>query len=147
MLEFWFEFASTYSYLAAMRVERTARDAGHDVWIVTRGERPVPEGVTALTADRKDPAAFAEAVEGAGMAWDLAVDCIGYQPEDARQDIEETLTIPVSDGGDLVISQATGCQQTAEQSMKRRPFFFNERHRFNRFVEGDAAFHDEPHRF
>ncbi len=30
-LEFWFEFASTYSYPAAMRVERVARDAGVDV--------------------------------------------------------------------------------------------------------------------
>jgi 2-hydroxychromene-2-carboxylate isomerase len=28
VLEFWFEFASTYSYLAAMRVEETARQAG-----------------------------------------------------------------------------------------------------------------------
>ncbi len=27
-LQFWFEFASTYSYLAAMRIEQTARDAG-----------------------------------------------------------------------------------------------------------------------
>jgi 2-hydroxychromene-2-carboxylate isomerase len=27
-LEFWFEFASTYSYPAAMRVEQVARDAG-----------------------------------------------------------------------------------------------------------------------
>ena len=67
---------------------RTARDAGHDVWVLTRGQRPVPEGVTALVADRKDAAAFAGAVEGAGVDWDLAVDCIGYQPVDARQDIE-----------------------------------------------------------
>ena len=28
VLEFWFEFASTYSYPAAMRVERLAQDAG-----------------------------------------------------------------------------------------------------------------------
>lgn len=27
VLQFWFEFASTYSYLAAMRIEREARDA------------------------------------------------------------------------------------------------------------------------
>lgn len=32
-LEFWFEYASTYSYLAAMRVEKLAKDAGVDlVW-------------------------------------------------------------------------------------------------------------------
>jgi 2-hydroxychromene-2-carboxylate isomerase len=29
--EFWFEFASTYSYPAAMRVERLARAAGISV--------------------------------------------------------------------------------------------------------------------
>ncbi len=67
---------------------RAARDAGHDVWIVTRGERPVPDGVTALVADRKDRAAFADVVAGAGVQWDLAVDCIGYEVDDARQDIE-----------------------------------------------------------
>ena len=32
-LEFWFEFASTYSYIAAMRIEGLCRDAGvHLVW-------------------------------------------------------------------------------------------------------------------
>ncbi len=67
---------------------RVARDAGHEVWVVTRGQRPVPEGVTALTADRKDRQAFAAAVAGAGVEWDLAVDCIGYQAEDAVQDVE-----------------------------------------------------------
>lgn len=30
-LDFWFEFASTYSYLAAMRVDSLARDAGVEV--------------------------------------------------------------------------------------------------------------------
>ncbi|MGM0491506.1 MAG: NAD-dependent epimerase/dehydratase family protein [Armatimonadota bacterium] len=67
---------------------RVARDAGHRVWTVTRGEKPIPDGVTSLIADRKDNGAFAGAIEGAGVEWDLAVDCIGYQPEDARQDVE-----------------------------------------------------------
>jgi 2-hydroxychromene-2-carboxylate isomerase len=31
VLEFWYEFASTYSYLAAMRIEDVARSAGVDV--------------------------------------------------------------------------------------------------------------------
>ncbi len=30
-LEFWFDFASTYSYLSAMRIERLGRDAGVDI--------------------------------------------------------------------------------------------------------------------
>ncbi len=31
VLEFWYEFASTYSYLAAMRIERVAEEAGVEV--------------------------------------------------------------------------------------------------------------------
>jgi 2-hydroxychromene-2-carboxylate isomerase len=30
-IQFWFEFASTYSYLSAMRIERVAKDAGASV--------------------------------------------------------------------------------------------------------------------
>ena len=66
---------------------RVARTAGHRVWVLTRGQRPVPEGVTALTADRSDEAAFAAALASGGLRWDLVVDCIGYKPEDARQDV------------------------------------------------------------
>lgn len=67
---------------------RTARDAGYDVWVVTRGRRPVPDGVTALKADRKDDEAFAAAIEDANMRWDLAVDCIAYDREDTQQDLD-----------------------------------------------------------
>ena len=67
---------------------RTAVAAGHRVWAVTRGQRPMPDGVTPLVTDRHDRAAFAAAVEAADMRWDLVVDCIGFKPEDARQDVE-----------------------------------------------------------
>jgi nucleoside-diphosphate-sugar epimerase len=60
---------------------------GHRVWTITRGQRPLPEGVTALTADRRDEASFERAVRGAEAHWDLVVDCIGFDPADARQDI------------------------------------------------------------
>ena len=33
-------------------VARTALAGGHTVWTVTRGNRPLPEGVTSLIADR-----------------------------------------------------------------------------------------------
>jgi len=66
---------------------RLAVAAGHETWIVTRGHRPTPEGLTALRADRKDDAAFGRAVEQAGGDWDLVVDCIGYDAADARQDL------------------------------------------------------------
>ncbi len=61
---------------------------GHAVSVVTRGQRALPPGVTAVTADRRDGEGFARAVAAAGEAWDLVVDCIGYDADDARQDIE-----------------------------------------------------------
>lgn len=66
---------------------RRAVTQGHQVWVVTRGNLPLPEGCEAITADRKDHDAFKKAVADAGKRWDLVVDCIGYDPEDAEQDI------------------------------------------------------------
>lgn len=68
-------------------VARAALAGGHDVWAVTRGQRPLPAGVHALTADRKDDAAMTAAVTGAGTTWDLVVDCICYDLPAIRQDI------------------------------------------------------------
>lgn len=61
--------------------------AGHRVWTVTRGRRPQPDGVSALVADRHDPAGFAAAITDAQVRWDLAVDCIAFNADDIRQDV------------------------------------------------------------
>jgi nucleoside-diphosphate-sugar epimerase len=66
---------------------RTAIAEGHEVWVVTRGQKPLPEGVHSLIADRNDEAAFAAVVGGAGVTWDLAVDCIAYEVAHAQQDV------------------------------------------------------------
>jgi nucleoside-diphosphate-sugar epimerase len=68
---------------------RVAQEQSWDVTLVTRGRRPVPLGMTALTADREDPAAFSDAVRAGAPAggWDLVVDCIGMLPGHARQDL------------------------------------------------------------
>ena len=66
---------------------RTALAQGHRVWCVTRGTQPLPDGVHGLVADRNDRDAFSATVEGAGRGWDFVVDCIGYDPADARQDL------------------------------------------------------------
>ena len=66
---------------------RMARDQGHAVWALTRGQKPMPAGVIPLRADRKNPAAFQAAIAGADVRWDLVVDCICYEPEEMRQDI------------------------------------------------------------
>ncbi|MHB8994947.1 MAG: NAD-dependent epimerase/dehydratase family protein [Armatimonadota bacterium] len=68
-------------------VRRAALADGHDVTIITRGQKAIPEGVTSLIADRKDMASMQAALPD-GATWDLLVDCIGYEVEDARQDIE-----------------------------------------------------------
>jgi len=69
--------------LARLAVER-----GHHLWAVTRGKRNLPAGVTPIVADRNQRDAFATAVAAAGQTFDLVVDCIGYEPDDARQDID-----------------------------------------------------------
>lgn len=68
-------------------VVQTALEEGHDVWAVTRGRRPLPAGVNPVIADRHDPEAFEQAVAGQNTVWDLAVDCIGFDVPDIRQDI------------------------------------------------------------
>jgi nucleoside-diphosphate-sugar epimerase len=69
-------------------VTREALAAGHAVSVVTRGQRPVPNGATAIVADRKDASAFAAAIEKSGTKWDIAIDCIGYSAADAQQDVD-----------------------------------------------------------
>lgn len=68
-------------------VTRAGLAEGHQVWILTRGQRETPASVETLVADRKDRAAFAAAIESAGTTWDLVVDCIGFEPDDALQDL------------------------------------------------------------
>lgn len=66
---------------------RAAIADGHEVEVVTRGQRELPDGVSGIVADRKDRAAFAETIAGLSGDWDLVVDCIGFDPEDAEQDV------------------------------------------------------------
>jgi nucleoside-diphosphate-sugar epimerase len=68
---------------------RGALQAGHQVWTLTRGQRSLPPGVNPMLADRHDEAAFARRIRDAGVTWDLAVDCIAFQPEDIQQDLRE----------------------------------------------------------
>jgi nucleoside-diphosphate-sugar epimerase len=69
-------------------ISRLALAQGHRVWTVTRGQRPLPEGVTGIVADRTEREGFASAIAGAKREWDLVVDCIGYERGDAVQDVE-----------------------------------------------------------
>lgn len=72
--------------LARMAIER-----GDEVWTVTRGERALPPGVHGIRADRKDAAAFEAAIREVDIRWDVAVDCIGFHPDDAVEDLESVI--------------------------------------------------------
>ena len=65
-----------------------ALENGHNVWAVTRGQRPLQDGITPITVNRDDRAEFAAAISGLNQTWDLVIDGIGYDPEDAHQDID-----------------------------------------------------------
>ncbi len=74
-------------FLSSAMVEAAA-EAGHDVTILTRGQRPtaVPSSVRCLTADRQDTTAFRAAV--AGQTFDAVLDAICFTPQQAQQDID-----------------------------------------------------------
>lgn len=67
---------------------RLAVSQQHDVTVVTRGQRPVPDKIEAIAVDRHDRQAFGEAIDRADRRWDLVVDCICFNADDARQDLE-----------------------------------------------------------
>lgn len=67
---------------------RAAQARGAAIWALTRGKRPLADGITSLIADRRDQAAFADAIAGVQTEWDLVIDCIAFAPEDIRQDVE-----------------------------------------------------------
>ena len=66
---------------------RRAVARGYGVTVVTRGERPLPAGVAAVKADRTAPGELLSALEATGGHWDAVLDCIGFRPEDAEQDL------------------------------------------------------------
>lgn len=67
---------------------RALRDAGHDVTVVSRGQRAGLPGVRALAADRADPQALDAALRGG--RFDLAVDFLAYR----GADVDGVLDLP-----------------------------------------------------
>jgi nucleoside-diphosphate-sugar epimerase len=61
--------------------------AGHTVWTVTRGRRPLPAGVSGLVADRQEPGSLEKAIAAAGRTWDMVVDCIAFDAPALQQDL------------------------------------------------------------
>lgn len=60
----------------------------YEVWTLTRGKRPLPEGVTPILADREDSAGFQDAVFGQDIRFDVVFDCICMNEQHAEQDLQ-----------------------------------------------------------
>jgi nucleoside-diphosphate-sugar epimerase len=69
-------------------VVRAALAKKFQVWTVTRGTRPIINGVKSLIADRHDHKAMESVIQQQKTVWDLVVDCICYEPADMTHDIE-----------------------------------------------------------
>lgn len=70
------------------RVTELALSQENEVWTLTRGVHPLPEGVHALMADRSDDESVRAALEGAHTRWDACIDCTGRTPQSARQTVQ-----------------------------------------------------------
>ncbi len=70
------------------RAARALQALGADVTVLSRGQRPLPDGVTPLIADRREPAALAAALEG--RRFDFTVDFTAFD----ALDIERLLLVP-----------------------------------------------------
>ncbi len=82
--------------LSAATVRAFVR-AEADVTVVSRGRRPVPDGVTALVADRSEPESMRAALRG--RAFDFTVDFLAYD----AQDVEALFHEPIAALGRFVM--------------------------------------------
>lgn len=60
-------------------IVRSLLERGHEVSIVTRGQRPIPDGVRSVVADRAQPEAFEAALRA--VSPDVVIDMIAYRLE------------------------------------------------------------------
>ncbi|MDO5435868.1 MAG: NAD-dependent epimerase/dehydratase family protein [Clostridia bacterium] len=67
---------------------RAALDRGYGVWTVTRGSRSQDERIHALHADRNDRGAMAALIADLPVRMDAVLDCICYNAEQAKQDMD-----------------------------------------------------------
>jgi nucleoside-diphosphate-sugar epimerase len=59
--------------------------AGHELWLLNRGQHRPVEGARSLVADMVDPASVQTALHG--HTWDVVVQWIAFGPEDIRRDV------------------------------------------------------------
>ncbi len=59
----------------------------YEVWAVTRGQRPLGQGIHLLKADRNDTENFRKTILEADTTWDIVFDCICMNERHAIQDL------------------------------------------------------------
>jgi len=69
----------------SMACTRLALAQGHDVYLLNRGNRPVPQGAQSLIADVGNEAAVQQAL--AGHSFDAVANFIAFEPEEVERDI------------------------------------------------------------
>jgi nucleoside-diphosphate-sugar epimerase len=67
-------------------VARHTLAAGHELWLLNRGQRRPIAGARSLIADINDPDGLRAVLRG--HTWDVVVQFIGFAPADVRRDIE-----------------------------------------------------------
>jgi len=68
-----------------------SQQAGHELWLVNRGQSKLPAAVPAdriITADATDASALRSALAQTGGSWDVVVQWIGFGPDQVTDDIE-----------------------------------------------------------
>lgn len=95
----------------------------YEVWTLTRGSRPVADGIRRLTADRNRPEEFRSAILGAGVTWDVVFDCICMNENHARQDLE---VFPELSGRLVVVSTDSVYDPARKQTPQGEDGFFVE---------------------
>ncbi len=68
------------------RLAALAKDE-YEVWAVTRGQRPLGDGIHLLKADRNDTENFKKTILEADTNWDIVFDCICMNEKHALQDL------------------------------------------------------------
>lgn len=69
------------------RLAALAKDE-YEVWAVTRGQRPLGDGIHLLKADRNDTENFRKTILEADTNWDIVFDCICMNERHALQDLD-----------------------------------------------------------
>ena len=73
------------SGIISRAVAQRALAAGHELWLLNRGQRRTVDGARTLVADTADPESLRSALYG--HDWDVVVQWIAFAPADIRRDL------------------------------------------------------------